>query len=107
MPSYKVIKPGFFHGRLYDPLGKRPVLHIDKPFPFKKDEKTGKNTKVEDVPSWLEPGKPETAAQVKKRIAAETKAANAAAEKSEADQKEIDEASFMGAGEKSSTVETL
>ena len=41
MPQYKVIKRGFFHGRMYDPLGKRPVLVVDEP--FKDGEK----------PSWI------------------------------------------------------
>lgn len=102
MPSYKVLKPGFFGGRLYDPTGKRPVLHTDKPFPLK--------NKVEQVPSWLKPiDKAETAAQAKARKAAETKAANAAAKKAEQDQKDIADASFMGEGEtgQSSAVETL
>lgn len=100
MPSYKVLKQGFFNGRLYDPEGKRPVLHTDKPFPKKGNK--------EQVPTWLEPMKTETAAQKKKREAAEKKAADAAAQKTEDDQKEIADASFMGDGEQSgSNVETL
>lgn len=99
MPSYKVLKPGFFNGRLYDPDGKRRTLHTDKPFPSK--------DKKEQIPSWLAPLKAESAAQKKKREAAEKKAAAAATDKAEQDQKEISEASFMGEGEKSSTVETL
>ena len=39
--TYKVIKPGFFNGKLYDPEGKRDTLTVDKP--FKKDK----------IPSWL------------------------------------------------------
>lgn len=107
MPSYKVLKQGFFHGRLYDPNGKRSVLHTDKPFPFKVNKKTGKKTKVEDIPSWLEAGIPETAEQVKKRKKKEKAAELAAAEKAESDEKDIAEASFMGEGETSDTVETL
>lgn len=101
MPSYKVLQKGFYGGRQYDPAGKRPVLHTDKPFP----SKGGK----EQVPSWLEAtAKPETAAQAKARKAAETKAANAAKKKAEQDQKDIAEASFMGEGESGqSAVETL
>ena len=99
MPSYKVLSPGFINGRLYDPDGKRPVLHADQPFP----KKGGK----EQVPSWLEAIQSETAAEAKKRKTAETKAAKAAAEKSAEDKKDIAEASFMGEGEKSNTVTTL
>lgn len=107
MPSYKVKQKGFMFGRIYDPVGKRRVLHTEKPFPFKKDKKTGKATKVEHVPLWLERIKDESAAQAKTRKAAENKAAKVDAKKAEDDQKDIDEASFMGDGEKSSTVETL
>ena len=32
MPSYKVIAPGFYQGMHYNPIGKRNVLHTDKPF---------------------------------------------------------------------------
>jgi hypothetical protein len=101
MPSYKVIEKGFYGGRIYDPHGKRRVLHTDKPFPKKNNK--------EQVPSWLEPiTNTETAAEKKKREAAEKKAAKAAADKAEQDQKDIADASFMGEGEKaSSAVETL
>lgn len=101
MPSYKVLQKGFYGGRQYDPAGKRPVLHTDKPFP----SKDGK----EQVPSWLEAtAKPETPAQAKARKAAETKAANAAKKQAEQDKKDIAEASFMGEGESGqSAVETL
>ena len=106
MPSYKVLEPGFFNGRLYHPEGKRAVLHTDKPFPFKVNKETGKNTKVENVPSWLKRLAEETAAQKKKREAAEAAAAEAN-EKAAADQKDIKDANFLGDGEKSKTVETL
>ena len=100
MPSYKVLQKGFYGGRQYDPAGKRPVLHTDKPFP----SKGGK----EQVPSWLEAIKSETPAKAKARKAAETKAANAAKKKAEQDQKDIADASFMGEGESGqSAVETL
>lgn len=99
MPSYKVLQKGFYGGRQYDPSGKRPVLHTDKPFP----SKCGK----EQVPSWLEAiAKSETPAQAKARKAAETKAANAAKKQAEQDQKDIAEASFMGESGQSA-VETL
>lgn len=98
MPSYKVLKKGFFHGKLYDPEGKRPVLHTEEPFPMK--------DKKEQVPSWLEPIESETPAQAKKRKAAESRAAKATANKAEADKQDIAAASFMGDGE-SSNVETL
>lgn len=100
MPSYKVIEKGFYGGRIYDPNGKRRVLHTDKPFPKKNNK--------EQVPSWLELIKSETAAEKKKREAAEKKAAKAAADKAEQDQKDIADASFMGEGEQASNaVETL
>ena len=99
MPSYKVLSKGFHGGRLYDPEGKRRTLHTEKPFPSK--------DKKEQVPQWLEALKSETAAQAKARKGAETKAANAAAKKAEEDQKEIADASFLGEGESTSTVETL
>lgn len=100
MPSYKVISKGFHGGHLYDPQGKRRVLHTEKPFV---------KNKKEYVPSWLETIKPETAAQAKARKGAETKAANAEKKKAADDKKEIDSASFMGDGEapKSNAVETL
>ena len=41
MPSYKVIAPGFYQGMHYNPIGKRNVLHTDKPFSKK------------NIPSWL------------------------------------------------------
>ena len=99
MPSYKVKSKGFFDGKLYDPEGKRTVLHTEKPFPNRP------KSKVEDVPSWLEAIKSETPAQASVRKGAETKAANAAKKKAEADKKDIAEASFLG--ETANTVETL
>lgn len=98
MPSYKVKSKGFFDGRMYDPAGKRRVLHTEKPFPSK--------DKKEQVPAWLEAIQGETAAQAKARKGAETKAANAAKKKAEDDNKDITEASFMASGE-SANVETL
>ena len=59
MPQYKVTAVGFYDSVMYDPEGKRRVLHTDKPFP----KKEGK----EQLPSWLEAMKPETAAEKKKR----------------------------------------
>jgi membrane protein involved in colicin uptake len=110
MPSYKVISKGFFGGHLYDPAGKRRVLHTEKPFPSK--------DKKEQVPAWLEAIQGETAAQAKARKTAETKAAkarktaetkaaNAAKKEADEQQKDIAEASFLGAGETNSNVETL
>tara|TARA_R110002126_G_scaffold198829_2_gene346392 strand:+ start:756 stop:1061 length:306 start_codon:yes stop_codon:yes gene_type:complete len=101
MPSYKVISKGFHGGLLYDPEGKRRVLHTEKPFPSK--------DKKEKVPAWLEATKAETPAQAKARKAAETKAAKAAKKKNEEDNKDIAEASFLGDGETatSAAVETL
>ena len=100
MPSYNVIKKGFHAGKIYDPEGKRKVLHTEKPFPSK--------NKKEQVPSWLEPIKAETPAQAKARKTAEKKAAEAAKKKAAEDQKDIADASFLGEGENTeSNVETL
>lgn len=95
MPSYKVKEKGFFGGRIYDPEGKRRVLHTDKPFPSK--------NKKEQHPSWLEPIKAETAEQKAAREAE----SEANAKKVEQDKKDIVETSFIGGGEKSAAVETL
>jgi len=94
MPRYKVKEKGFYNSKTYDPNGKRPFLYTDKP--------------LKPVPSWLEPMKAETAAQKKKRLAAEKKAAKEAEKKAKSDQKDIDDLTFMGDGQKAdSTVETL
>ena len=99
MPSYKVISVGFINGRLYDPEGKRPVYHAEKPFPMK--------DKKEQVPSWMKAMPSETVAQARSRTDAEKKAAIASSKKAEADKKDIEDASFLGEGESSKTVETL
>lgn len=96
MPSYKVIAPGYFNGHIYDPKGKRPVLHTDTPF------------KKKEMPSWLAEMPEESAAVRKKREAQEASAAAAAAEQVEQGQKDIQDASFMGDGEHAGAkVETL
>lgn len=71
MPQYKVIKPGFYNGKMYDPDGKRPVLVTDKPFP--KDK----------TPSWVLPmkGRSQSAAE---KEAAENEVAEAKKQKEEA-----------------------
>lgn len=94
MPSYKVITKGFLEGVMYDPDGKRRMVHRDKPFDKKK------------MPSWLKPIKSETAGEKKKREAVEKKTANADADKARQDKTDIDNASFMGDGE-SDAIETL
>ena len=99
MPSYKVISKGFHGGAMYDPDGKRNKVHTTEPFP----KKGGK----EIVPAWLQKIETETAAQASARKGAETKAANAALKKAKEDEKLVAEASFMGAGESATTVETL
>lgn len=131
MPSYKVIAPGF-DGKMYDPNGKRNVLHRDKPFPMKLDE-DGKKTKVENVPSWLERMEEVsentstdnglTVKQIKEKLTelgvefkgnankatlTELLETAEAAAKVKQDQQDIENASFMGDGESSSdAVETL
>lgn len=81
MPSYKVTSVGFMFGRLYDPNGKRKILHADKP--------------LKPVPSWLEPIKEETSAQRKKRVAAEKKTKADAAESQKQKQTEVDSVNFI------------
>ena len=95
MPRYTVLSKGFFDGVLYSPE-KRSVLHTDKGFPMK--------GKTEQVPSWLERIKDETAAQRKARLAKETKAKAADAEKAKEDAEDIAAVSFI---EPSSGVEDL
>lgn len=92
MPTYKVIKPGFMGGKLYDPQGKRRTLTVSKAF--------------ENCPSWLEPVKEESAAQRKKREAAEAKAEKATKAKATEDKKDVDEVTFTQAPS-SAQVETL
>jgi len=93
MPKYKVIKKGFYAGKLFDPNGKRPFLHTDRP--------------LKPVPVWLEPEKEETPTEKKKRLAAEKKANSAAKKKAAADRQAVEDLTFMGAGEKAAAVETL
>ena len=98
MPSYKVLKKGFYQGTTYDPEGKRRVLHRDKPF-------TKKNGK-EDVPSWLEPIKvsKKDADKAKKQQAEDVAAAS---KKKKQDREDIETASFIDDVSESSKVETL
>lgn len=97
MPLYKVIAPGFYEGKYYKPTGKRRTLHTAKPF--------GK----EKLPSWLAEMPKETAAAKKKREAAEKAQAGAEKKQAKEQEKDIEDASFMGAGENAtgSSVETL
>jgi hypothetical protein len=88
--TYKVIKPGFHDGRLYDPVGKRKILTVDKPF--------------KKTPAWLElvksPTKKEAAATKK----VDSKKKKDDEEKAKEDKKEIDAVSFV---EKPKSVQTL
>lgn len=79
MPSYEVLEKGFMYGRIYDPKGKRRVLHSDTP--------------LNPVPDWLKPIKEvvETAAEKKARLAAEKKAA----EQAQANKVEVNAVTFM------------
>lgn len=108
MPRYKVTARGFYDGKLYDPLGKRPVLDTDKPF-----------TKKNPMPSWVTEMPKESAALKAKREAAEKAQAALDKAKAEEDAEELkaassegnegESASFMGddAAGKKSNVETL
>lgn len=124
MPSYKVIAKGF-DGRMYDPEGKRNVLHRDEPFP--------KKNGVEQVPSWLEPIEPAKAEPAKtdggptvkelkaeltelgvefkgnasKAVLTELLESAKAAQQKAADDSEVAGASFLAEGNQSPAVETL
>ncbi len=95
MPKYEVIEKGFYQGKLYDPNGKRRNLFTEKAF--------------KKAPSWLKAVKAESAAEKKKREAAEKDALAADQKKADEDKKAIEDMNFMGEGEKSqsSVVETL
>ena len=93
MAKYKVIEKGFYEGKLYDPNGKRQFVFTDKPF--------------KKIPSWLEAVKAETAVEKKKRLALEKKNTAADKKKTAEDKKAVEDLTFMGDGEKSSSVETL
>lgn len=80
MPQYRVMKPGFYNGEMYDPQGKRKVLNVEKAF--------------KKCPSWLQPIKEESAAQRKKREAEEAKKAKENADKAAEDKKDIDSVTF-------------
>ncbi len=97
MPRYKVIAPGFANGVLYKPDGKRSVLHTDKPF----------NKKNNPMPSWVTNMPKESDGARKKRESREATKAETDATQAEQDQKDIDEASFLGDGESGSNVETV
>ncbi len=96
MPRYKVLEPGFYGSVLYKPdHPRRNVLVTDKPFPKGK------------LPSWLKPMKDETATAAKARVKKDTAADKAAQTKAADDQKDIQNASFLGEGENANPVETL
>lgn len=90
---YKVESPGFWNGMMYSPRHpRRNVLSVDKAF------------KPKEKPSWLgDELKAETPAQKRARDAAVKELQR----KVDDDRKAITDASFMGDGEKSTTVETL
>lgn len=92
MPRYKVKAPGFFGGKMYHPEGKRPILHVDKPFTEK------------DMPSWVEEMPDETAEETEARLQREAAEADAAKEKNDQDQQDIDDMTFLGDGESSDGV---
>lgn len=88
MPSYKVIRLGFFDGRLYDPEGKRTVLHVEK--------------ELSPVPSWLVlVDEPKSAKKNEKNNLKQ------ALKRAKRDKRSIEESFLIGEGERASTVETL
>jgi hypothetical protein len=88
MPSYRVIRLGFFDGRLYDPEGKRTLLHVEK--------------ELTQVPSWLV-----LVDEAKSSKKDEKNNLKQAVKRATRDKKKIDESFLMGEGERASTVETL
>lgn len=57
MPTYKVVKKGFYGGIFYDPDGKRAMLTTDKPLkPIPKwlESTKSKKVKVEEEESFLD-----------------------------------------------------
>ncbi len=105
MPQYKVIAPGFYDGRLYDPQGKRKTLSIDLPF-----------NKKNPMPTWLTKIPEESKALKEKREALEKSQKEADDQKALDDKNDIanastegdgSETSFISKGDKSSKVETL
>jgi len=105
MPTYKVIAPGFYDGKLYDPEGKRKTLTTDKPFTKKK----GKNP----LPSWLTEMPKESEAVRKKREAQKSSQKDADEQSTEeqvalaSTEGDAQEASFIGETAGNSNVETL
>jgi len=95
MPSYRVLKTGFFNGKLYSPTGKRKTLTVQKAF--------------KEIPSWLELQKPESKKEREKRLKEEKRLVEEIASNKE----DVQEASFLGTGEgndpakPSSSVETI
>lgn len=83
MPRYKVTAVGFFDGILRKPGGRshRGVVTTDKA--------------LKPVPTWLSLMEEETAAQKKKRVAAEVKEAKNNAEKALEDKVDIDAVTFI------------
>lgn len=99
MPSYRVLNKGFFHGRIYDPDGKRPILDVNKPFTKK------------TMPSWVELIEDETDDERDERMKAQDEKSKEAEVKRDLD-KEIQEVSFADQGgfteqEKGSATETI
>jgi hypothetical protein len=86
---------------LYDPVGKRRMLHVDKPFTDGEGQ--------ECVPEWLEALPVETPAQVKARKTSDAKAKKASKKKVEEDKKAVEGASFMDGGSRATdgAVESL
>lgn len=81
MPSYKVTKPRFFDGKLYEPNGRRSVITVEKKF--------------DKVPAGLELIAGETATQARSRQAAAAASAKSAKASKAELQSESAGASFM------------
>ena len=95
MPQYKVLEKGFFAGELYDPVGKRRVLHTDKPFTKGKKSKN-------PMPKWLAQMPKESAGLKAKREKLEKAQAELDEAKLEADEADLKAAETEGgAGETS------
>lgn len=94
MARYKVIKPGFYNGQLYEPNGRRPYLEVEVPFDDDKNPK----------PSWVEEIPPESVEVRKARMEAEEAQRKLDEAKAAEDRAEIAAASTEGGGVEASFI---
>jgi hypothetical protein len=91
MPSYKVVKPGFYDGVYHDPEGKYNTLSVPKPF--------------DPVPKWLTPIPEVKQSRAEKQLRAEKEQADL--DKLAQDKIAVDAVRFDNPPSLSNAVETL